>query len=285
MAKEHQVDLRELASLPGSGAGGRVNKHDLESYLAGNKGKKPSAWSTKTSGTTVGRTEVFPMDNMRKVIAKNMVLSKTTAPHVNSIGEVDLTHLVKFREGIKDQFKQQEGINLTYSHFIMFALVKALKEFPTVNASIDGDNIVLKKYINIGCAVAVEKGLVVPVIKDADRLSLGGLAKATDDLAKKARANKLTMDDLSDGTFTFTNNGSFGTLMATPIILQPQVGIYCAGIIQKRVMVMADDSIAIRSMMYGTHTYDHRLVDGAVGGSFLESVHRNLREMDAAKLL
>jgi 2-oxoglutarate dehydrogenase E2 component (dihydrolipoamide succinyltransferase) len=210
-----------------------------------------------------------------------MVASKLTSPHVNSISEVDLSHLVKFRESFKNEFFQQEGFKLTYTPFIMMAIIKALKEFPRVNASIDGDNIVLKKDINLGCAVAVPgNGLVVPVIKGADNLNMVGLCRAVNNLALKARAKKLTLDELQGGTFTFTNVGSFGTLMATPVILQPQLGIYASGVIQKRPIVTADDSIAIRHMMYGTHTYDHRLVDGELGGKFLEAVHRNLREMD-----
>lgn len=288
MAADHGISLSELENIHGSGSGGRVNKEDLEHYIASKKGgaaaPKASAPAAKPAPVSNGRVEVTPMDNMRKAIAKNMVLSKTTSPHVNSISEVDLTNLVKFREGFKNEFKKQEGFNLTYSHFIMYAIIKALKEFPIVNASLDGDNIIVKKYINLGCAVAVEKGLVVPNIKNADQLNITGLARATNELANKARINKLTMDDLSDGTFTFTNNGSFGTLIATPILLQPQVGIYCAGVIQKRVMVLADDVLGIRSMMYGTHTYDHRLIDGAIGGNFLESIHRNLREMDPKAL-
>jgi 2-oxoglutarate dehydrogenase E2 component (dihydrolipoamide succinyltransferase) len=214
-----------------------------------------------------------------------MVISKQTSPHVNSIGEVDMAHLVKFREAFKNEFEKQEGFKLTYTPFILKAIVMALKEYPLVNASIDGDNIIVKKDINIGCAVAVPgNGLVVPNIKGADSLSMVGLCRALNTLANKARAKKLTMDELTGGTFTFTNVGSFGTLLATPIILQPQLGIYAAGVIQKRVVVLEDDAIAVRPMMYGTHTYDHRLVDGELGGKFLEAVHRNLKTMDPKSL-
>ena len=168
----------------------------------------------------------------------------------------------------------------------MYAIVQALKEHPLVNSSIEGDNIVIKKDINLGMAVAVPgNGLIVPVVKNADALNLTGLCRAVNELALKARAKKLTMDDLSGGTFTFSNVGSFGTLMAAPIILQPQVGIYASGVIQKRVVVLPGDVMAVRSMMYGTHSYDHRLVDGELGGKFLASIHRNLREMDPSKLL
>ena len=289
MATEHGIAISDLEKIQGTGSGGRVNKADLENYIS-NGGSKAAASTNTSSAPTKAplvsndRETVTPMGNMRKVIAKNMVLSKTTAPHVNSISEVDLTDLVKFREGFKTEFKKQEGFNLTYSHFIMYAIIRALKEFPLVNSSIDGDNIVTKKYINLGCAVAVDSGLVVPNVKDAGSLNLTGVARSLNDLAQKARAGKLGVDDMSGGTFTFTNNGSFGTLIATPIILQPQVGIYCAGVIKKVVSVMKDDSLAIRSIMYGTHTYDHRLIDGAVGGSFLASIHRNLTELDYSSL-
>ena len=296
MAKEAGISLSELSSLKGSGAAGRVNKADLEAYIAsGKKGssaapaKAASAAPAAYSGpvTAAGpRVEIIPMDNMRKAIAKNMVLSKQTSPHVNSIDEIDMTNLVKAREKIKNEFKKREGINLTYTHFTLFAIIQALKEFPMVNASIEGDNIVVKKDIHLGCAVAVPgNGLVVPVIKNAGDLNLTGIAKQLDMLANKARTKKLTMDDLTGGTYTFTNNGSFGTLIATPVILQPQLGIFCTGVIKKRVMVMEDDSIAVRQMMYGTHTYDHRLIDGEMGSKFLASVKNHLENMKIEDLI
>ncbi len=296
MAKEAGISLSELSSIKGSGAAGRVNKADLEAYIAsGKKGSAPAAASKVASAPAAysgpvtqpsGRVEIIPMDNMRKAIAKNMVLSKQTSPHVNSIDEIDMTNLVKAREKIKNEFKKREGINLTYTHFTLYAIVQALKEFPLVNASIEGDNIVVKKDINLGCAVAVPgNGLVVPVIKNAGDLNLTGIAKQLDMLAAKARNKKLTMDDLSGGTYTFTNNGSFGTLIATPVILQPQLGIFCTGVIKKRVMVMEDDSIAVRQMMYGTHTYDHRLIDGELGSKFLASVKNHLETMKIEDLI
>jgi 2-oxoglutarate dehydrogenase E2 component (dihydrolipoamide succinyltransferase) len=196
-----------------------------------------------------------------------------------------MTSLVKAREKLKNEFKKREGINLTYSHFVLYAIVQALKEHPLVNASIEGDNIVVKKDINLGCAVATPTGLVVPVIKNAGNLNLTGIAKQLDILANKAKTKKLTMDDLTGGTYTFTNNGSFGTLIATPVILQPQVGIFCTGVIKKRVMVMEDDAMAIRSMMYGTHTYDHRLIDGELGSKFLASVKYHLENMNPDALI
>ena len=298
MAKDAGVALSELKNIKGSGAAGRVNKADLEAYIA-TRGSAPRASAPVAASapaapaaysgpvTAAGpRVEIIPMDNMRKAIAKNMVLSKLTSPHVNSIDEIDMTTLVKQRNKIKDEFKKREGINITFSHFILYAIVQALKDHPLVNASIEGDNVVVKKDINLGCAVAVPgNGLVVPVIKNAQDLNLTGLARALDVLANKARNKKLTMDDLSGGTYTFTNNGSFGTLIATPVILQPQVGIFCTGVIKKRVMVMDDDSMAVRQMMYGTHTYDHRLVDGELGSKFLASVKHYLETMDIAKIL
>lgn len=300
MAKEAGISLAELKNIKGSGAGHRVNKADLEAYIA-NRGKgaasaAPSAAKSAPAPTSApqgvaqtrgtDRVEIVAMDNMRKAIAKNMVLSKQTSPHVNSIDEIDMTNLVKSREKIKNEFKKREGINLTYSHFILYAIVQALKEHPLVNSSIEGDNIVIKKDIHLGCAVAVPgNGLVVPVIKNAGDLNLTGIARQLDILANKAKAKKLTMDDLSGGTYTFTNNGSFGTLIATPVILQPQVGIFCTGVIKKRVMVTEDDAIAIRSMMYGTHTYDHRLIDGELGSKFLASVKHHLETMNPENLI
>lgn len=299
MAKDAGISLSELKNIKGSGAAGRVNKADLEAYIAGGR-KSAGAAPAKSAGapaaapaaysgpvTAAGpRVEIIAMDNMRKAIAKNMVISKQTSPHVNSIDEIDMTNLVKSREKIKKEFQKREGINLTYSHFVLYAIVQALKEFPLVNASIEGDNIVVKKDINLGCAVAVPgNGLVVPVIKHAGELNLTGIARQLDLLANKAKSKKLTMDDLSGGTYTFTNNGSFGTLIATPVILQPQVGIFCTGVIKKRVMVMEDDAIAIRSMMYGTHTYDHRLIDGELGSKFLASVKHHLETMNPENLI
>lgn len=292
MAKDAGISLAELAGLKGSGAAERVNKADFEAYLATRKSGGATKASTASSKTASApafapgeRISVVPMDNMRKTIAKNMQASKLTSPHVNSIDEIDMTKLVKFREGFKKQFEMEEGFSLTYTHFILYALVQALKEFPIVNASIDGDNIIMKKDINLGCAVAVPgNGLVVPVIKGADNLNIRGIARALDVLVKKAKTKKLTMDDLTGGTYTFTNNGSFGILIATPVILQPQLGIFCVGTIAKRPIVTEDDAIAIRQMMYATHTYDHRVIDGEVGSKFLRHVVNNLQTMNLESL-
>jgi len=293
LAEENNVNLSELANISGSGAGGRVNREDFENYLK-NRGSAPKASSGASAGINLPNipaysasdsVEIVPMDNMRKAIAKNMQASKLISPHVNSIDQVDMTNLVKFREGFKNEFKKQEGFSLTYTHFILYALVQALKEFPTVNASIDGDNIVYKKNINLGCAVAVPgNGLLVPVIKGADNLNITGIARALNDLVNKARNKKLTMDDLSGGTYTFTNNGSFGVVAATPVILQPQVGIFCVGAIKKAPIVTDELAIAIRDIMYSTHTYDHRLIDGQVGSMFLKHVTNTLQTVDPSNL-
>lgn len=302
MALDAGIPLNELENMKGSGSAGRINKQDLEDYITSKKSSAKfssevkqttstptiaaaatptvQAFASTPKAQTSGRVEVVVMDNMRKVIARNMLESKRNIPHVNSISEVDLTHLVKFRESFKNEFEKQEGFKLTYTPFIIRALVMALRDYPYVNCSIDGDQIILKKDINIGVAVAVPgNGLIVPVIKAADTLNMVGLCRVLNDLASRARTKKLSMDDLSHGTFTYTNVGSFGTIMATPIILAPQVGIYASGVIQKRAIVTKDDSIAIRSMMYGTHTYDHRIVDGELGGKFLEGVHAHLAKI------
>jgi pyruvate dehydrogenase E2 component (dihydrolipoamide acetyltransferase) len=293
MAKEHGVDLSELVNIQGSGAAGRVNKDDFLNFLknrgaasAPSKAPISAAAAPSVPAFSSGdRVEVIPMDNMRKAIARNMIASKMTSPHVNSIDTVDMTKLVKFREGFKNEFKQQEGFALTYTHFVLYALVQALKEFPIVNASIDGDNIIMKKDINLGCAVSVPgNGLVVPVIKNADSLNITGIARSLNALVQKARAKKLTMDDLSGGTYTFTNNGSFGILAATPVILQPQLAIFCVGTIKKTPVVTDDLAIAIRDIMYATHTYDHRLIDGEQGSRFLKHVIHTLENLEASSL-
>jgi pyruvate dehydrogenase E2 component (dihydrolipoamide acetyltransferase) len=301
LANKHGVDLSELEHIEGTGAGGRVNKADFMAFLdnrgaGASKGAAPQSsvaaptapaapQPTVPAYSAGERVEIIPMDNMRKTIARNMVASKQISPHVNSIDTVDMTNLVKFRESFKHEFKKQEGYSLTYTHFVLYALVQALKAFPQVNASIDGDNIVMKKDINLGCAVAVPgNGLVVPNIKGADNLNITGIARSLNALVEKARAKKLTMDDLTGGTYTFTNNGSFGILAATPVILQPQLGIFCVGTIKKTPVVTADDAIAIRQIMYATHTYDHRLIDGEQGSKFLKHVINTLETMDPSGL-
>lgn len=297
LAGDRGVALSELAKIEGSGAGGRVNKADFFAFVEGSS--TGVAKKSLSPGPQIGapvvvnpvasgakKVDIIPMDNMRKAIAKNMIASKLTSPHVNSIDEVDMTHLVIARELLKADFQKAEGITLTYTHFVLYALVQALKAFPLVNSSIEGDNIVMKKDINLGCAVAVPGGgLVVPVIKGADNLNITGIARALHELVIKAKNKKLTMDDLSGGTYTFTNNGSFGILAATPVILQPQLGIFCVGTIKKRPIVTADLAIAIRDMMYATHTYDHRLIDGELGSKFLRFVVNTLETMNPKTLI
>ena len=287
MASEMNIDLRELEHIQGSGAAGRVNKKDLLKYAKTKTSQKTSPVKTTDAKEIIssGRIEVIPMDNMRKAIAKNMVESKLTSPHVNSFDEIDMTTLVKFREQAKEDFKREEGFSLTYTHFILYALIQALKKYPMVNASVDGDNILIKRDINLGCAVAVpDHGLLVPVIKNADGLNLTGLARRLHGLVTKARDKKLAVDDLSGGTYTFTNNGSFGVLAATPVILQPQVAIFCVGAIKKRPIVTNDGDLAIRHIMYATHTYDHRIIDGELGSLFLKHVTYTLEHMDPSTL-
>ena len=296
MAKQMGVELHELEHIQGSGAGDRVNKKDFLHYVSTRKSQgkgdtskripvEKTASSPQLPQQSVGRVEIIPMNTMRKAIAKNMVESKMTSPHVNSFDEVDMTTLVKFREQAKEDFKREEGFALTYTHFILYALVQALKKYPIVNSSVDGDNIIVKKDINLGCAVAVPgSGLVVPVIKNADGLNLTGLARKLHDLVVKARDKKLNVDDLSGGTYTFTNNGSFGVLAATPVILQPQVAIFCVGAIKRRPVVTEDGALAVRQMMYATHTYDHRIIDGELGSLFLKQVVHTLETMDPSTL-
>lgn len=285
MAMEHQVPLSELENIKGSGINNRVNKNDFLQHLE-SKNTKEVKVEYKNE-----KVEIIPLDNMRKTIAKNMVLSKQTSPHVNSVNMVDVTHLVTARNKIKEKFLKQEGFNLTFGPMIAYAIVSALREFPRVNASLDsnGENLLVKKEVNLGVAVSVPgNGLVVPVIKKACTMNFIGICRSINELAQKARAKKLTMEELQGGSFTYTNVGSFGTLFATPIILQPQLGIYASGAITKQPVVMTSadgsDSIAIRSVMYGTHTYDHRMIDGELGGLFLQAVHKNLSLMDLEKL-
>ena len=297
MAKDMGIELHELDHIQGQGAGGRVNKNDLLKYARKRQslGEEPKhsapaktampTSSSKQTSISNKRIEIIPMDNMRKTIAKNMVQSKMTAPHVNSFDEIDMTTLVRFREQVKNEFKREEGLPLTYTHFILYALIQALKKYPMVNSSVDGENIIVKKDIHLGCAVAVPgSGLVVPVIKNADGLNLTGLARKLQDLVIKAREKKLALDDISGGTYTFTNNGSFGVLAATPVILQPQSAIFCVGVIKKRPVITDKGDLAIRHIMYATHTYDHRIIDGELGGLFLKYVTHTLETMDPSTL-
>ncbi len=234
--------------------------------------------------TTAAGDQVIEMDRMRKLIADHMVHSVHTSPHVTSFVEVDMTPIVRWRDKVKDSFFKREGIRLTYTHLFLDAIAKTIKEFPMVNASVDGDRIILKKRVNIGMAVALPSGnLIVPVIADVDQKSILGIAKASNDLAERARINKLVPDEIQGGTITLTNLGSFGTVMGTPIINQPQVAIVAVGAITKRPVVLeteAGDVIAIRHMMYASISYDHRIVDGALGGQFIYRFKQILESFD-----
>ena len=284
LAREAGIQPEELDTISGTGYQGRVSKKDIKSYIVrkqsgGIMTAKPAATpevqrTTPASGTfSAEGVEVKEMDRVRKVIADHMVMSKHTSPHVTNVVEVDVTKLVKWRDKNKDAFLHREGVKLTYMPAITEAVAKALAAYPQVNVSVEGYNIFFKKHINIGIAVSLNDGnLIVPVVRDADRLNLNGLAVAIDSLALKARDNKLMPDDISSGTFTITNFGTFKSLFGTPIINQPQVAILGVGYIEKKPAVIETpegDVIAIRHKMYLSLSYDHRVVDGSLGGNFL----------------
>lgn len=295
LASEAKVSKEELDAIPGTGYEGRLSKKDIKNYVAQKqKGgietskvspavveapKAATVASAPVNTNTVvasSDVEVKPMDFVRKIIADHMVISKHTSPHVTNVVEVDVTKLVKWREKNKDTFLTREGVKLTYMPVITEAVAKALATYPQVNVSVDGYNILFKKHINVGVAVSLNDGnLIVPVIRDADRLNLNGLALAIDSLAGKARSNKLTADEISGGTFTVTNYGSFKMLFGTPIINQPEVAILGVGSIEKKPAVIETpegDVIAIRHKMYLSLSYDHRVVDGSLGGNFLRFI-------------
>ena len=277
LAREAGIQPKELDTIPGTGYQGRVSKKDIKSYIVRKQSggimiAKPAATPevqriTPASGTfSAEGVEVKEMDRVRKVIADHMVMSKHTSPHVTNVVEVDVTKLVKWRDKNKDAFFRREGVKLTYMPAITEAVAKALAAYPQVNVSVEGYNILFKKHINVGIAVSLNDGnLIVPVVRDADRLNLNGLAVAIDSLALKARDNKLMPDDISGGTFTITNFGTFKSLFGTPIINQPQVAILGVGYIEKKPAVIETpegDVIAIRHKMYLSLSYDHRVVGG-----------------------
>jgi 2-oxoglutarate dehydrogenase E2 component (dihydrolipoamide succinyltransferase) len=298
IAKAEGVSPQELETVDGSGINGRVTKKDILGYI-GRRSPVPGVAvpaivpapaaapdyvppAQPTFADT--RVEIIPMDTMRKSIAKHMVASVQTSPHVFAVSEADMTNLVRFREREKAGFQQREGFKLTYMPFIIQACAHALRDFPLVNSSADGDQIVRKKYINIGVAVALENnGLIVPVIKGADGMNIVGLARIGNDLAQRARGRKLKPEEVQDGTFSITNMGVFGSLMGLPIINQPQVAILGVGVIQKRPVVRSD-AIAIRDMMYISLSFDHRIVDGALAGQFLERIAFYLTNYDTETL-
>lgn len=296
IAASEGIPLSELENIAGTGNEGRVTKKDMLAYVANlQKGaaqsraqvspqplvKKPEPVSeTLQVGNYSGNVEVIEMDRMRKLIADHMVRSKQTSPHVTSFSEADVTNMVLWREKVKNDFEKREGAKLTFTPLIIEAIVKCIKKFPLINSMVDGDKIVIKKDINIGMATALNNGnLIVPVIKNADQLNITGLTKHVNNLADAARNGKLKADDTQGGTFTFTNVGTFGSLMGTPIINQPQVAIMAAGIIKKRPVVIETeqgDSIAIRHMMYLSMSYDHRIIDGSLGATFVTAVAKEL---------
>lgn len=306
IAQSEGISLAELEALNGSGEGGRVTKKDLLDYLPG-RGAATAATQAPAPApapavgpaapakepvsrpepqapklTPMAGDELIEMDRMRKLIADHMVMSKRTSPHVTSFVEADVTNLVLWRDKVKAAFEKREGEKLTFTPIFIMALVQAIKEMPMINIQVDGQTIIKKKDINIGMAAALPSGnLIVPVIKNADRLNLTGLAAAVNDLAGRARAGKLSPDEIGGGTYTITNVGTFGNVLGTPIINQPQVAIMATGAIKKKPAVLetpAGDVIAIRHMMFLSHSYDHRVVDGALGGKFVRRVADILEE-------
>ena len=297
MAKTEGISLTELESISGSGKDGRVNKEDILKYIETRKSQVTSsnvvapATSTQQPKTqnpvpvsVNGGDEIVEMDRMRKLISGYMVASVQTSAHVQSFIEVDVTNIVKWRDKVKTAFEKREGEKLTFTPIMMEAVAKALKDFPGMNISVDGDYIIKRKNINLGMAAALPNGnLIVPVIKNADQLNLVGMAKAVNDLGGRAKAGKLKPDDTQGGTYTVTNVGTFGSVFGTPIINQPQVGILALGAIRKVPAVIETpegDFIGIRQKMFLSHSYDHRVVDGALGGSFVKRVAEYLEAFD-----
>ena len=275
IAKDNNVDI---GLIQGTGIAGRVTKDDILAFLQREQQTSPGIRQPEIGAERPASDEVVRMSPMRKRIAEHMVMSRRTSAHVHSVFEVNFTQLARIRDARKAEF-ERAGTKLTYLSFIMKAVVEALREMPIVNASVDGENIVYHKDINIGIAVALEWGLIVPVIKHADEKNLVGLSRAIVDLAERARAKQLKPDEVSGGTFTITNPGVFGALLGTPIINQPQVAILGVGNVEKRPVVI-DDAIAIRPMAYLTLGYDHRVIDGAVADQFMSRVKRTLENWD-----
>ena len=308
IAASEGVSMTELENISGTGNEGRVTKKDILLYVSKRKsGVRSRESGVKTSDMVVpisrieheekssnqqlttytGNVEVIEMDRMRKLIAEHMVRSKQTSPHVTSFTEADVTNMVMWRNKVKKEFEKREGTKITFTPLFIEAIVRCIKKFPLINCSLDGTNIIIKKDINIGMATALQNGnLIVPVIKNADQLNLVGLAKQVNNLADNARNGKLKADDTQGGTFTMTNVGTFGSLMGTPIINQPQVAILAVGAIKKRPVVVETphgDSIAIRHMMYLSMSYDHRIVDGSLGATFLTAVAKELENFNGER--
>ena len=295
ICKEEGISSIELESVTGTGVEGRVTKHDIFAYLENRKNNPlPKKATEKQFIKSVpaiisGNDEIIVMDRMRKMIAERMVDSVRIAPHVTSFVETDMTNAAIWRNGIKDSFKKQYGENITYTPILVEAIVKAIQDFPHINASVDGEKIIVKKNINIGMAVALPSGnLIVPVIHNADQYDLVGLTQKINDITKRARENKLKPEDLEGGTYTFSNIGTFGNIMGTPIIMQPQVAIMAFGAIQKKPAVIETpqgDLLGIRQKMFISHSYDHRVVDGSLGGQFVKRVSDYLEGFEIGRTL
>lgn len=294
IAKEEGIGFPELSKIAGTGKEGRVTKQDMLDYLKVRSAstsaqpqvsaKVPSISEPKVQMSISASDEIIEMDRMRKMIAQRMIESRRISAHVTSFVEADMTNIVLWRDKNKDAYRAKYGEGITYTPFFIDAVAKAIRDFPMINISVDGDRIIKKKDINVGMAVALPSGnLIVPVIKNADQLNLVGISKKVNDLANRARNNKLTADDLAGGTYTVSNVGSFGNVMGTPIIPQPQVAILAIGAIVKKPAVVetpTGDVIAIRHKMFLSHSYDHRVVDGSLGGMFVRRVADYLEAFD-----
>jgi 2-oxoglutarate dehydrogenase E2 component (dihydrolipoamide succinyltransferase) len=287
IARKEQIPVDELKVIRGTGLENRVTKDDILSYVEHRRKKAPVIAAPATSLN--GSNEIIEMDRMRKMISQRMVESKRISAHVTSFIETDMTPVVGWREHVKQEYRKKTGDSITFTPILIEAVVKAIKDFPLINISVEGDKIIKKKDINIGMAVALPDGnLIVPVIHNADRYDLPGLARKVNDLAKRARENRLKADDLAGGTYTISNIGAFANLMGTPIIVQPQVAIMAFGAIKKKPAVLETpqgDLIGIRSMMFISHSYDHRVVDGSLGGLFLKRVNDYLENFDISRTI
>ncbi len=276
IAAEKGISLDVLQKIPGTGAAGRITKQDVESYLAHKKPCSPCSMKKTESFVSSEGEERVKMTGMRKAIAENMVKSFYEAPHATLITEIDVTNIIKKIQREKDSFYAEHGAKLTVTSFVLSALSKALQEFPLLNSSLDQDTIVLKKYVNIGVAVSIDQGLIVPVVKNAQNMTLPTLAQKIQELSEKARSGKLNPTDITEGTVTVTNFGMSGVSIGVPIIRYPEVSIIGIGAIKKRVQVLEDDVLAIRSMLYLSLTFDHRVIDGMYGCSFLSCLQKHL---------
>ena len=301
IAQAENISMAELEQVPGTGQAGRVTKRDILNYIENRSTSRPVGANSNGNGKAApavsqpkapapqvrsqsGNQEIVEMDRMRRLIADHMVRSKHTSPHVTSFVEVDVTNIVNWRNKVKAEFAKKYGEKITFTPIFIEAVAKAIRDYPMINVSVDGSNIIVKKDINVGMATALPTGnLIVPVIKNADQLNLRGLSRAVNDLAGRARSNKLQPEEIQDGTFTLTNVGTFGNVMGTPIINQPQVAIMAVGAIRKKPAVVETeygDLIAVRHMMFLSMSYDHRVVDGFLGGSFLRRVGDYLEQFD-----